>query len=84
MIYEFYGETCPHCLEMKTVVEAVEKETGVTFEKLEVWNNEANAAKLEEIDGGRCGGVPFYYNDQSKKYICGACGQDELMALVKG
>lgn len=82
MIYEFYGETCPHCLDMQPIVAEVEKEKGVTFEKLEVWNNEENAKKLEEIDRGRCGGVPFFYNDANGKYICGACGKDELLALL--
>lgn len=83
-LLEFYGETCPHCVEMRPMVEKLEQELGVTVEKYEVWNNEENAKKLEEIDRGLCGGVPFFYNTENKKFICGACGEDEMWAWMKG
>lgn len=84
MLYEFYGDACPHCIEMMPMVEKLEKELGVTVEKLEVWNNEINAKKLEEIDRGLCGGVPFFYNDENKDFICGSCDEDRLRAWMKG
>lgn len=84
MLYEFYGDSCPHCIEMMPVVEKLEKELGVKVEKLEVWNNEANAEKLEEIDRGLCGGVPFFYNDENKDFICGSCDEGRLRAWMKG
>jgi thiol-disulfide isomerase/thioredoxin len=84
MLYEYYGETCPHCISMKPVIEEVEKELGVSFEKIEVWNNEANAQKLESVDRGRCGGVPFFLNDESNEFICGAASKEDMMKLAKG
>lgn len=69
---------------MKPVVAKIEKKLGVTFEKLEVWNDEANAKRLSEIDKGLCGGVPFFYNTESKHYICGSCDEVVLKALVEG
>lgn len=83
-LLEFYGDTCPHCLTMKPLVEKIEKKLGVTFEKYEVWNDEDNAKKMAEIDKGLCGGVPFFFNTESKHYICGSCDETALKALVEG
>lgn len=83
-LYEYYGETCPHCIAMKPVIEEVERELGVTFEKLEVWDNEENARKLEEVDRGRCGGVPYFYNSETDKFVCGATSKENIIKLVKG
>ena len=83
-LYDFYGETCPHCVEMMPIVEKIEKDLGVTIEKLEVWNNEANAKQLEAIDTGLCGGVPFFWNDETKTFICGSTDEDTLTKWAKG
>jgi len=29
------------------------------LKNFEVWNNQENAEKMEELDDGKCGGVPF-------------------------
>ncbi len=83
-LLEFYGEDCPHCLTMKPLVEDMEKKLKVTVEKLEVWNNEDNYNKLGKIDRGLCGGVPFFYNTESKHYICGSCDESTLKAWAQG
>ena len=41
-IIEFYGETCPHCVIMRPIVEGIEKDLKITIQKLEVWNSEKN------------------------------------------
>ncbi|HCC83853.1 TPA: hypothetical protein DEP96_03310 [Candidatus Uhrbacteria bacterium] len=79
-LQEFYGDSCPHCITMKPLVAQLEAELGVTVEKYEVWNNETNAALLEKCDTGECGGVPFFYNTESKKNICGSADYDTLKA----
>ncbi len=84
MLYEFYGDECPHCLVMMPMVEKLERELGVTVEKFEVWNNEENAKKLHDIDQGVCGGVPFFYNDVTGQKICGSCDEAELRAWMLG
>ncbi len=83
-LLEFYGVSCPHCITMQPIVAKLEKKLGVNFEKFEVWENEANAKKLSEIDKGLCGGVPFFYNTDSKYYICGSCDETALKALAEG
>lgn len=80
-LINFYGEECPHCLKMHELVSKLEKETGITVDKLEVWHNEENLKKLEELDSkGECGGVPFFANTKTNKFICGEATYDELKA----
>ena len=83
-LLEFYGDTCPHCIEMKPMVAQLEKELGVTVEAFEVWNNEENAKKLDEYDQGFCGGVPFFINTDSGKKICGSTDYESLKAWAEG
>ena len=63
---------------MHELVEKLEKEDGVKVDRFEVWHNDENAKKLEAIDKGLCGGVPFFYNTESKKFICGEADYKEL------
>ena len=81
---EFYGETCPHCISMKPLVEQVEKEFGVQIEKLEVWNDKENAAELAKLDNGKCGGVPFFINTESGAFICGGTDAESLKKWATG
>lgn len=82
-LLEFFGNNCPHCIEMVPVVEEVEKELGVEFEKLEVWENEENAKRQEEFDKGLCGGVPFFYNTENKKHLCGSVSKQALVEFAR-
>lgn len=83
-LYEYFGDTCPHCIEMRPMVEKLEHELGVSVEKREVWNNDENAKILEGIDNGLCGGVPFFYDDVRKTFICGATDEATMRAWMKG
>lgn len=69
---------------MHPLVERLEKEEGVAVQKYETWHNEENAKKLVEYDKGFCGGVPFFYNTDTKKFICGETSYDELRRWAKG
>lgn len=82
MIYEFYGETCPHCKVMAPIVEKLSAELGVEVQKMEVWDNEENAQKMEEFSKGRCMGVPFFYNDANDEFICGSTTEDNLKEFM--
>lgn len=84
MIYEFYGRECPHCQKMLILTDKVMKDTGATITRKEVWHDKANMDLLLECDkGNECGGIPFYYNDETKKWLCGEVTYDELVKLVK-
>ncbi|MEK9130979.1 MAG: hypothetical protein AAB429_02590 [Patescibacteria group bacterium] len=82
-LLEFYGAECPHCVRMAPLVEKLKKE-GVKIEQFEVWHDTKNAAKLDELDCGLCGGVPFFLNTESKKFVCGGMEEKDLRAWAKG
>ena len=83
-LYEFYGDSCPHCTAMEDDVEKVQEEEDVDIEQLEVWNDKENAKKQKEFDDGKCGGVPFFYNTESEEWICGETSYETLKAWATG
>jgi len=78
MLLEFYGETCPHCIAVRPLIERLEKEEGVKVEKYEVWNNKENAKKMQEYAGGKCMGVSFFVNTETEDVICGEAEYERL------
>lgn len=82
-LLEFYGTECPHCIKMAPLVKKLQDE-GVKIEQFEVWHDEKNASKMEEYDRGYCGGVPFFVNTESKKFICGGVEEKDLRAWAAG
>ena len=83
-LLEFYGTECPYCVSMHELVERLEKEEGIKVEALEVWHNKENEKRLLELDKGLCGGVPFFYNTKTKKWICGEASYEELKSWAQG
>lgn len=83
-LLEFYGTECPHCVRMHELVEQLEKEEGIKVEALEVWHNEENEKRRAELDQDFCGGVPFFYNTKTKKWICGEADYKILKAWALG
>ena len=69
---------------MEPLVERLEDETGVKVQQLEVWHNEANAKLMREYDKGYCGGVPFFFNTESKQFICGETDEKTLKTWAEG
>jgi len=81
MILEFYGLECPHCEAMHPLVEKLRGE-GVAVESFEVWHQKENLEKLRAHDKGHCGGVPFFINPDTGKWICGEASYEELKNLT--
>jgi thiol-disulfide isomerase/thioredoxin len=75
-IIQFYGEKCPFCIAIEEAVERLVLENGIDVERLEVWNNEDNKKRMEEIRSlyeAECGGnmiVPSFYDPASDRLIC--------------
>lgn len=82
-LYEFYGKTCPHCVEMMPIVDKMIEE-GIEIEKFEVWEDETNSAKMEEVNKDRCPGVPFFLNTDTDQWICGSSSEEQLRAWAAG
>ena len=80
MLYEFYGQECPHCQKMLTLTTKLMKEyPEIKIERKEVWHNKANMEFIKICDkDDQCGGVPFYFNDQTQKWLCGEVSYSEL------
>jgi thiol-disulfide isomerase/thioredoxin len=78
MLIEFYGEECPHCIEMKPLIERLEKEAGVEVKKYEVWHDSKNAKLMDKYAKDRCEGVPFFFNTITEDSICGAVGYKDV------
>ena len=74
----FTGRECTHCHDSEPLVERLEKEKKVKVVKLEVWHDAKNAAVLEKLDNGKCGGVPFFFNENTGKWLCGTPEYKEL------
>ncbi len=77
-LLEFFGAECGHCKKIEPFLERLEDELEVTVTRLEVWHNQANATLLKQYDQDFCGGVPFFYNTRSTKWLCGEFSYEAL------
>ena len=82
-LLEFYGTECPYCTKMHALVVKLEKEEGIEVESIEVWHNEENEKRLIALDKDFCGGVPFFYNTKTGKWLCGEVSYKELKEWAK-
>ena len=85
----FSGAECVHCKEMDPIVHQVETELNVKIVHLEVWHDATNAAFLESIDKNAdgstfCGGIPLFYNEKTKKKLCGNQKIEKLKMWATG
>ncbi len=63
---------------MVPLVERLEDEEKVKVAKLDVWHSEQNATVMKQYDKGYCGGVPFFFNKKTGKWICGEADYERL------
>lgn len=63
---------------MDPLVERLENEVDSKVERLEIWHNKDNAKLVKEYDKDYCGGVPFFFNKRTGKWICGSTDYDQL------
>ncbi len=83
MLLEFYGTECPHCVQMMPLIDKLIAE-GMPIKKLEVWHSEKNMEEMGKYDRGLCGGVPFFYNTESKHFICGEADEATIRKWAAG
>lgn len=83
MLLYFYGKDCPHCENMNALVKRLEGED-FQFEWMEVFENKNNEALMVEYDKEQCGGVPFLYNTDTGKWLCGETPYLETRAWALG
>jgi len=83
-LLEFYGAECAHCKQMEPLIERLQVETNSKVKRLEVWHDEANLNLMRELDKGYCGGVPFFFNKKTGKWLCGAHDYEALKQWALG
>ena len=82
----FHGRECPHCKRMMPLVEKLEQETEIRFEKHEIWHDERNQDLMRSyrsIITPKCGGqlrVPTFINTETNDVVCGEVEYDKLKA----
>jgi len=80
----FHARECPHCRKMMPLVDRLEKEEGIVFEKLEIWHDEKNADLMrsyKSVLAPPCGGqlrTPTFFNTETNKAICGEMPYEAL------
>jgi thiol-disulfide isomerase/thioredoxin len=80
----FHGQECPHCKRMMPLVEKLEHETGVRFDKREIWHDEKNQDLMrsyQPIIAPKCGGhlkVPTFLNPDASDAVCGEMDYEKL------
>lgn len=80
----FYARECPHCRAMMPLVEKLEKEEKISFEKLEVWHDEKNADLMRSyrsVIAPKCGGqlrTPTFFNPETNDVLCGEVPYEKL------
>jgi thiol-disulfide isomerase/thioredoxin len=85
-ILMFHGRECPHCRVMMPLVDRLEAETGLTFERLEIWHNEKNAELMRsyrDILAPKCGGqlrTPTFLKLKTSAVLCGEASYEALKA----
>ena len=61
-LLQFKGKGDDYCAQMEPLKEQLRRELGVEIRCFEVWYDTKNLELLQQLDRGRCGGVPFFYN----------------------
>lgn len=82
-LIEFYGEECPHCFKMQKIIDKFEKKHKTKLTKLEVWHNEDNKKLMEDIIESKQCSVPFFFNKENNKFICGEATLKQLEDWLK-
>jgi thiol-disulfide isomerase/thioredoxin len=85
----FYARECPHCKNMMPLVDKLEKEESIKFERLEIWHNEKNADLMRSfrpVITPKCGGqlrTPTFFNTETNDALCGEVEYEKLKNWVK-
>lgn len=79
-LIQFKGKGDDYCSQMEPLMAQLKEELGIEVRQFEVWYDSKNIELMQRLDRGRCGGVPFFYNKRTKRYICGATTYANLRA----
>jgi len=79
-LLQFKGRNDDYCASMEPLKQQLKEECGLEVRCFEVWHDAGNLELLRIFDSGRCGGVPYFFNKKTKRWICGATTYENLKA----
>lgn len=81
LIY-FYTEDCEICKKMETELHKLEQKYDSEIMRVNVEEGEDERALFDELALDECGGVPFLFNQENHKSICGFARVEEIETLL--
>jgi len=87
LVYEFYGETCPHCAALNEWFDSIEEEYGDYFDlvKYETYNSKANNTLMGLVAdhfGEEANGVPYIVVGEHTMSGFSEESADELLGYI--
>lgn len=77
LIY-FYTDDCEICKTMDPELAKLEQKYGGDIMRVNVEEGEDERALFDELALDECGGVPFLYNQENQKSICGFAKAEDI------
>jgi len=81
LIY-FYTEDCQICKEMEPELKKLEEKYDSEILKVNVEEGEDDRALFDELALDECGGVPFIFNQENYKSICGFASAEDIEDIL--
>lgn len=73
----FFGNECSHCDTMRPLIAKLTFDTGIILDERDVWKSQEDFRLMENYQDEikktdpECDGMPFFYNTETKAYLCG-------------
>ncbi|MBI2548109.1 hypothetical protein HYW21_02045 [Candidatus Woesearchaeota archaeon] len=83
-LVKYTGDECVHCKHMEPLIQRLEQELKLTVIRKEIWHNAQNQAEFKQRAAGKCRGIPFFFNEETGSWICGATNYDKLKEWATG
>ncbi len=81
LIY-FYTEDCEICKTMEKELKTLEDKYETEIMKVNVEEGEDERSLFDELALDECGGVPFIFNQENYKSICGFATAEEVEEIL--
>ncbi len=77
LIY-FYTDDCEICKQMEPELKKLEEKYDSEIMRVNVEEGEDERSLFDELALDECGGVPFTYNQENQKSICGFASAEKI------
>lgn len=81
-ILYFYTKDCEMCKAFESALKKFENKHEGELTRVDVEENEETKALFGSLAEGVCPGVPFMYNQENGKHICGTVHSSEIDQII--